>query len=91
MPSSQSLGLVVGAAGHDDRDEVGAVVAHPGQVRAVGAEQALGLLDDPVEDDVGLAQGGDPGGDVAQRAFRLGAAGDGLPASAPAPRSAGRW
>ena len=46
---------------------------HPGQVRAVGAEQAPGLLDDAVEDDVGLAQGGDPGGDVAQRPLRLGA------------------
>ena len=45
-------------------------------MRTVGAEQALGLLDDPLEDDLGLAQRGDPGGDVAQRALRLGAPGD---------------
>ena len=45
---------------------------------AIGAEQALGLLDDPFEDDVGLAHGSDPGGDVAQRAFRLGAERDRL-------------
>ena len=72
-------GLGVGAAGDDDRDEVRPVVGHPGQVGAVGAEQALGLLDDPLEDDVGLAQGGDAGGDVAQRAFGLGAPRDRLP------------
>ena len=65
------------AAGDDDRDEVRAVVAHPGEVRAVRAEQAPGLLDDAVEDDLRLAQRGDPGGDVAQRTLRLGAAGDG--------------
>ena len=41
------------------------------------AEQALRLLDDPVEDDLGLAQGGDPGGDVAQRPLRVGPPGDG--------------
>ena len=40
-------------------------------------EQAARLLDDAVEDDVGLAQGGDPGRDVAQRTFRVGASGDG--------------
>ena len=50
--------------------------AHPGQVRAVGREQALGILDDPLEDLVGVGQGGDPGGDVAQRPFGLGAAGE---------------
>ena len=53
------------------------VVAHPGEVRAVRAEQPLGLLDDSVEDDLRLAQGRDPGGDVAQRPLRVGAAGDG--------------
>ena len=76
-PQQPGLGLRVAAAGDHDRDEVGAVVAHPGQVRAVRAEQPPGLLDDPVEDDLGLAQGGDPGGDVAQRPLRVGAAGDG--------------
>ena len=77
MPSSQRLGLRVGRAGDDDRDEIGPVLAEPGQVRAVGAEQAPGLLDDPVEDDVGLAEGGDPGGDVAQGPLGVGPPGDG--------------
>ena len=76
MPISQARVLASDAAGHDHGDEVGPVVGHPGQVRAVGAEQALGLLDDPFEDDLGLAQRGDPGRDVAQRAFGLGAQGD---------------
>ena len=71
--------FAVGAAGHDHRDQVRPVVRHPGQVGAIGAEQALGLLDDPFEDHVGLAQGRDPCGDVAQRAFRLGAERDRLP------------
>ena len=37
----------------------------------------LRLLDDPFEDDLGLAQRGDPGGDVAQRPLGLGAPRDG--------------
>jgi hypothetical protein len=44
-------------------------------VGTVGAEQPHRLVDDPVEDDFGLAQGGDPGGDVAQCAFGVGALG----------------
>ena len=67
----------VHAADRDDRDEMGLVVAHPGEVRAVGGQQAPGLLDDALEDDVGLAQRRDPGGDVAQGTLRIGATGDG--------------
>ena len=55
---------------------MGLLLAHPGQVSAVGVEEAHGFLDHPHEDDVGLAEGGDPCRDVAQRAFRVGAAGD---------------
>ena len=76
----------VRAAGDDHRHEVRAVVGHPGQVGAVGAEQARRLLDHPVQDHVRLAQGGDPRGDVAQRALRLRAAGHAPAATAPAPR-----
>jgi hypothetical protein len=46
-------------------------------VRAIGIEQAHRLVDHAVEDDLGLAQGGDPGRDVAERPFRVGALGDG--------------
>ena len=66
----------VDGAGDDDRHEVRAVLAHPGEMRAVRAEQAPGLLDHAVEDDLRLAQGGDPGGDLAQRPLGLGALGD---------------
>ena len=34
--------------------------------RAVGAQQAERLIDDALEDVAGLADGGDPGGDLAQ-------------------------
>ena len=67
----------VGRAGDDDRDEEGPVLAHPGQVRAITPEQAARLLHDPIEDDVGFAQGGDPGGDVAQGSLGVGASGEG--------------
>ena len=59
------LHLGIRRAGDHDRDEEGAVLAHPRQVRAVGPQQAHRLVDDPFEDDLGLAEGGDPGGDVA--------------------------
>ena len=71
------LDLGIRRAGHHDRDEVRAVLGHPGQVRAVGPQQAHRLVDDPVEDDLRLAQRGDPGGDVAQGPFRVGPPGDG--------------
>ena len=57
--------------------EVRPVLAHPRQVRPVAGQQAPGLLDDPVEDDLGLAQGGDARGDLAQGSLGLGAFGDG--------------
>ena len=66
-----ALGLVVHAAGDDHRDEERAVLADPRQVGAVRAEQAARLLDDAGKDLAGIAQRGDPGGDVAQRAFPL--------------------
>ncbi len=46
----QQPGPVAGIAraGDDDRHQVGAVLAHPGQVGPVGAEQATSLLDDAV-------------------------------------------
>ena len=43
---------------------------------AVAAEEALGLLDDASQDHVGLAEGGDPGRDVAQRPLGVRAPGD---------------
>ena len=66
-----ALGLVVHAAGDDDRHEVRAVLAHPRQVGPVRAEQPARLLDDAGEDLAGVAERRDPGGDVAQRALPL--------------------
>ena len=40
---------------------------------AVGAQQPEGLVDDALEEVAGLADGGDPGGDLAQRLLGLGA------------------
>ena len=70
---------VIAGAGHHDRHEVGPGRVHPGQVRAVGHEEALGILDDALQDLVGVGQGGDPRRDVAQRSFGLGPAGQGHP------------
>ena len=70
---------VVGRPGHHDGDQVRAGGAHPGQVRPVGGEQALGVLDHALEDLVGVGQGRDPRRDVAQRPFRLGPALEGHP------------
>ncbi len=72
-----ALGLGVGRAGDDHRHEIGPVLGETGEVRAVGPEQTAGLLDDPVEDDVGLAQRCDPGGDVTQRPLGVRPPGDG--------------
>ena len=70
--------LGVGAAGDHDRDQVAAGRGHPGQVCTIGLEEALRILDDALEDLVRVAQGGDAGRDVAQRALGLGPAGEGL-------------
>ena len=63
--------LVVDAGRHD-RPEVAAVLGHERQVRAVRADEPAGLVDDELEDLVGVAQGGDPGRDLAQRPLVLG-------------------
>ena len=46
-------------------------------MRPIAPEQAARLVDDPIEDDVGFAEGGDPGGDVAQGSLGVGASGEG--------------
>ena len=57
-----------------DQDALGGVelVDH----RAVGTQQTTRLVDDPLKEVAGLADGCDPGRDLAQRLFRLGAAFD---------------
>ena len=74
-------GRLVVTAGDDERDEVGAVRCHPGQVCPVALEQTPRLLHHPLEELVGIGQGGDPSCDIAQRALGLG------PASESAPRA----
>ena len=60
--------------GRDDRHEVGALLGHEREVRAVGAEEAARLVDDELEDLVGIADGGDACRDLAQRLLRVDAA-----------------
>ena len=78
LAEQPGLGRLVRAAGDDDRDEIGPVVGHPRQVRAVRGQQPLGLLDDALEDDVGFLERRDARGDVAQGPLGLGAMRDRL-------------
>ena len=59
-------------AGRDDRPEEGPVFAHEGEMRAVGTEQALRLICEPLEDRVRVPQSRDAGDDLAERLLRLG-------------------
>ena len=59
-----------GVIGRDQHAHVGVVLVDH---RAVGTEQPERLIDDALEEVARLADGGDPGGDLAQRLFRLGA------------------
>ena len=78
MLSSQLSVAASRAALDDDRDEVGPVLApcgSGGRRRCRAGARASSTT--RREDHVGLAQGGDPRGDVAQGALRVGAPGDG--------------
>ena len=68
-------GVVVDAGRHD-RPEVAAVLDHEREVGAVGADEPAGFLHDELEDLVRVAQGGDPGRDLAQRALVIGQSGE---------------
>ena len=61
------------AAGDHDRDQHGRFLVEPREMGTVGCEQALGLLDDLLEDLARVAQRGDPRGDIAERSLALGA------------------
>ena len=73
--------LLVAQPGVVDRDQDVLLAVELVDHRAVGTEQAAGLVDDALEQVAGLPDRGDPGGDLAQRPFRLGSPLDDRPRS----------
>ena len=67
------LALLLGQPGVVGRYEHALVRVELVDHRAVGAQQAARLVDDPLEQVARSADGGDPGGDLAQRLLGLGA------------------
>ena len=65
--------LLVGQPGVVGRDEHAGIRVVLVDDRAVGAQQPERLVDDALEEVAGLADRGDPGGDLAQRLLGLGA------------------